>query len=323
MNSNSTAAVVVTFNRKALLCECLDALFHQSYALDAVFVIDNASSDGTELHLREQGYLDSPLIRYIRLHQNLGGAGGFHTGMDAASKAGYDWIWLMDDDTEPHVDSLVKMEPYKQYPKVVAIANTKVDRFGNHTTDGLRFFNKRKAINSAYEQVRFSSFVGLLVRSSVIERIGLPKKEFFIHNDDTEYCIRLRSAGDIALATDSVVRHKEMARAEKGKRILSHVFYQKTIEHYCFDYFGHRNFAWIKREYAAHKLTCYCHLAARFASFAIAVLLFDSDHRWLRIKILAKANLDGLRATFDNDFPIRLRKTLSDKRDALIGKDRG
>jgi len=34
------------------------------------------------------------------------------------------------------------------------------------------------------------------------------------------------------------------------------------------------------------------------------------DHRWLRIKILAKAHLDGIRGHFDNGFPQRLREQI-------------
>ena len=42
------SAVVVTFNRKELLIECLEALRRQTRPLDALYIIDNASTDGTE-----------------------------------------------------------------------------------------------------------------------------------------------------------------------------------------------------------------------------------------------------------------------------------
>ena len=41
------AAVVVTYNRVALLQQCLRALEEQSMPLTAIWVIDNASTDGT------------------------------------------------------------------------------------------------------------------------------------------------------------------------------------------------------------------------------------------------------------------------------------
>lgn len=43
----SICAVVVTFNRKRLLLNCLDALKVQTRQLSHIVVIDNASTDGT------------------------------------------------------------------------------------------------------------------------------------------------------------------------------------------------------------------------------------------------------------------------------------
>ena len=40
-------AVVVTYNRKELLLECIQAILNQTYKLEKVIVIDNNSNDGT------------------------------------------------------------------------------------------------------------------------------------------------------------------------------------------------------------------------------------------------------------------------------------
>jgi GT2 family glycosyltransferase len=123
------AAVVVTFNRKLLLKECLDSLFALSRPLDAVYVIDNRSTDGTYEHLVDRGLIrpeaDSrgtirtvrsvPIpgrhdvqidVHYVRLPMNSGGAGGFHEGVTQAMAGGFDWLWLMDDDVLVAPDAL-------------------------------------------------------------------------------------------------------------------------------------------------------------------------------------------------------------------------
>lgn len=306
MMHSSTAAVVVSFNRKELLCECIESLLRQSVPLDAIFIVDNGSTDGTRDLLQERGYLDRSSVRYLSLSHNTGGAGGFYAGMTAAQNCGYDWVWIMDDDTEPYLDALEKMQEFKQYLQVVAIANRKVDGRGNETADGIRFMRKHQTGGKPYIPIKFSSFVGLLIRCSAIERVGFPKQEFFIHNDDTEYCLRLRSIGDIAIAHDSIVAHKEIARSQKGKRFFSYTFYQKDIRGFCFGYFGHRNYAWIQQHYCKNPFVRFLNLAGRFVCFAAAVLTLDHDHRWLRIKILARANLDGIRGHFDNELPQRI-----------------
>jgi len=123
------AAVVVTYNRKSLLEECLDSLLGQSRPLDAVYVIDNHSIDGTHDRLLAREWIsptvDSPGpvetvrpvpvpglsdcrldIHYVRLPENTGGAGGFHEGMKRAFEAGFGWLWLMDDDLLAAPDAL-------------------------------------------------------------------------------------------------------------------------------------------------------------------------------------------------------------------------
>jgi len=305
--ASTNAAVVVAFNRKKLLTECLDGLMRQSLPLDAIYVVDNASTDGTDVYLQENGYLDAPQIRYIRLPVNGGGAGGFYHGVWSAFEAGYDWIWLMDDDTEPEQDALRLMEPLKAYTEVVAIANQKLDVLGNETLDGLRMLPKQNDESTAYPRVKFSSFVGVLIRSAAVQKIGFPRPEFFIHNDDLEYCMRLREIGEIALAKSSRVVHKEQARQITPKSYFGFNYLPKDLHDYCFEYYGHRNYV---IAYRAHGkgLSRYLLPLRRFLLAAGAILVIDRSDRWRRFRVLLRANMDGCRDKFDNSYPFQMRK---------------
>lgn len=309
----TNAAVVVAFNRKKLLTECLDGLLRQSMPLDAIYVVDNASTDGTDVYLQQKGYLDKPQIRYIRLSVNGGGAGGFYHGVRAAFEAGYDWIWLMDDDTEPEPDALRLMEPLKVYTEVVAIANQKLDIQGRETLDGLRMWPKRNDGSTAYPQVKFSSFVGLLIHNAAVQKIGFPRPEFFIHSDDRDYCLRLLKIGDIALAEGSRVIHKEQARQVTPKSYFGFHYLPKDLYGYCFEYYGLRNYVIVQRAHAKG-LSRYLLPLRRFLFAAGAIFLIDKSDRWRRLKVLFRANMDGWRDRFDNTYPFRMRekwKTLS------------
>ena len=109
---DAVAAVVVTFNRKELLCECLDALLAQTFPVSRIVLVDNASTDGTYELLAEKGYLERGIFDYFRLPINSGGAGGFHEGVKRAYEAGFDWLWLMDADVEPMPGALERMISY-------------------------------------------------------------------------------------------------------------------------------------------------------------------------------------------------------------------
>ena len=107
--TESLAAVVVTYNRKALLVECLTALLNQTHCPDRIYVIDQNSTDGTEDLLRECGILSNRRVSYWKSSENTGGAGGFRSGIAKAYQAGYSWIWVMDDDAIPDPDACQEM----------------------------------------------------------------------------------------------------------------------------------------------------------------------------------------------------------------------
>lgn len=100
-------AVVVTFNRKELLINCLDAIRRQTYKPHTVLIVDNASTDGTQALVAEKGYfnmvVDGIKFEYLLLPNNQGGAGGFYHGMKTAyeSDEHFDAVWVMDDDGVP------------------------------------------------------------------------------------------------------------------------------------------------------------------------------------------------------------------------------
>ena len=108
---NSTAAVIVTYNRKALLKECLLALLSQTTACD-ILVIDNHSTDGTAAAVEDiikDKSSNERRITYIDTGANLGGAGGFSYGIKEAAQRGYEYIWIMDDDCVPEPDALEEL----------------------------------------------------------------------------------------------------------------------------------------------------------------------------------------------------------------------
>src|SRR4051812_18940095 len=99
----TVAAVLVTYNRLSDLKKCLNTLRQQTRPLDTIFVINNGSTDGTTEWLTTQ--LDLQVINQA----NLGGAGGFATGIDTAYQGGYTWLWCMDDDCLGAPDALEKL----------------------------------------------------------------------------------------------------------------------------------------------------------------------------------------------------------------------
>ena len=72
------AAVVVTYNRKELVEQCIAHILNQQDISCDVLVVDNASTDGTAELVQS---IPDSRVRYRNTGANLGGAGGFHFGL--------------------------------------------------------------------------------------------------------------------------------------------------------------------------------------------------------------------------------------------------
>lgn len=305
----SIAAVVVTFNRKDLLAECLDALLHQSRAIDRIFIVDQASADGTGEMLRKCAYLGQSRIVYSRSEKNTGGAGGFRRGAEMAFAAGFDWIWLMDDDAIAEEKALERMLRHANDPNICAVANAKL-RLNGTLDDGHVVFEKNSSFNSEPAYLTFSSFVGLMVSRTAIKEIGLPKAEFFLQGDDTEYCIRLCKSGRIAFARDSILVHKEVSRPPELIRRFGRDFTIYPKDRFCFQYFLWRNRVWIETYGRGFRLDRIWWVTNKVVRVLLRTCLIDRSDLPFRLFILLRAVTDGLRQRFDNEFPFRMRDTL-------------
>lgn len=213
------ATLVVTYNRKKLLKECLYSILNQSIISDNIFVIDNASNDGTQELFEINGLFYNSKITYIRENYNLGGAGGFYKGIKACYKD-YDWIWIMDDDTIPTkkcLEGLIDCVNIFKDEKISFIASSiwgpngeamnlptiDLDPFSNG------YSNWYLHLGKGLVKIKTATFVSILINTKAIEKCGLPQSWYFIWGDDTEYTLRLtKNFGPAFFTGNSVAIHK-------------------------------------------------------------------------------------------------------------------
>ncbi|MCQ2482203.1 MAG: glycosyltransferase family 2 protein [Clostridia bacterium] len=219
-------AVVVTYNRKELLCECLDAILNQSYPVKRIIVVNNNSTDGTLDYLNEKGYSSKETIEILNLPENIGGAGGFYEGMKHArdSKEQPDFVWIMDDDTIPTVDCLKELvDANDSIDEEVSFLASAVRGMNNEAMNvpkiARKQFNKYtdwySHLDKGMAQIVKATFVSLLINIKAINKCGLPWKEFFIWGDDSEYTQRIiRDFGPAFMVGRSLAVHKRVGSDE-------------------------------------------------------------------------------------------------------------
>lgn len=209
------AAIIVTYNRKQLLAGCLTAIEQQVFKPAVAYVIDNASTDGTDIWIRENGYdgIKSGIkFRYIRLADNIGGSGGFYTGMKAAYEANdnFDAYWLLDDDGIPQaqqLETLVAHLPEQDYlsPLVVAKEDPSKIAFGSHP-QAEDYINKADLKGLIYNMAY--PFNGVLYSRQLVAKVGYPIKDMFIWGDEANYHWRCKDCGfNSAVVVDAIHIH--------------------------------------------------------------------------------------------------------------------
>lgn len=236
--------VMVTYNRLEWLKKSINCLLDQEIKFSTIIVVDNASTDGTDLYLEEIKSKNDNLY-VLKMNKNLGGAGGFFEGIKFYMETFEEgWISLMDDDcivNKKFVKKWKNLEKIKDYtytPFVYNIEDGKLNRLFSK--------NMRKVNEKIYEKDIFP-FNGFTIHSSFIKKIGLPEKDYFIYGDDYEYCYRVLKNGGKNLAvkelelehpnkTDCLEKRKGLKIAKNNLTILT-------------AYYGTRNMILNKKKY--------------------------------------------------------------------------
>lgn len=318
-------AAVATYNRKVLLAECVAALLAQTHPLDRVFVVDNASTDGTPELLRELGLLDDERVTYECLEQNIGGAGGFARAIDLARATGCDWIWAMDDDAEPPADALALLlgAPAAADPGTAVLAQAVVSPDGGLQLGARGHFRgrPRPLPTEAYAtgeapELDFATLVGILVRGAAARATDPPRAEFFIWGDDYEWCFRLRQHGSIRLVAESRIVHKavghgfETRRSRVLNRLPGPSFGATPYAGFWRNICGVRNFVWMKKTYEGQSALG---AAGTVGQFALKALLFD-ERPFARIPWIVRAGIDGRLGVFHTVTPQEWAERLQSER---------
>ena len=287
-------AVVVTFNRKELLKKNIDCL-RQNKPLTRIIVVNNGSTDGT----RE--WLDSQQDLFVIHQDNVGGSGGFYTGIDAACQIGSDWIWCMDDDVFPRVACLEELLKEAEDERIGILAPRRLMEETifchdfqeyNLTNPFASMYSKRldnPNVNVPIE-IKGTAFEGPLIRREVVEKIGFPNKDLFIFCDDTDYCIRAIQAGfKIMYVPDALMDKQKFFSddtwAERNRKKKWKRYYQIRNSAYLNHHYGQN---WSVR-YLRGFINVFGYMATAFITAP-----FSKAWKWSEIPQLWKAYQDGI-----------------------------
>lgn len=217
------ASVVVSYNRKKLLKEAVESLLAQEVNPSYILIVDNASTDGTEQMIADH-FANNDIIKYFRLEKNMGGAYGFWYGIKEATKLNVDWISVSDDDAIysssyfNEISNGIKRNPNTlAFTGTVKLTNGDIQKSHRRKVANWRTLKQYEVDVDTYRNnFNFDvfTFVGAVLNKKLIKKIGLPKKDFFIWYDDTEYSLRVRKHTNILNISNALILHKTKIPAQ-------------------------------------------------------------------------------------------------------------
>nr|WP_300324903.1 glycosyltransferase family 2 protein [uncultured Anaerostipes sp.] len=225
------AIVLVNFNGAEDTIECLSSLADAKINGDnQVIVVDNKSTDDSieRLQYAREEY------NFILLESdsNVGFAGGNNIGIKYALEHGCEYILLLNNDTVVEQDFLQQLLSGFNYSENAGMTTCKILLNSSRDTvwyDGgalskvtgrTEHFNYGKKDSNATltpREVTFASGCCMCLSRKAIQTVGLLNEDFFLYEEDTDYCYMLTKAGlSIVYVPQGIIYHKVSASTGQG-----------------------------------------------------------------------------------------------------------
>ena len=221
---NNIAIILVNWNAFDLTVQCIKSVTTTGFPSANIFLVDNASKDNSGPKLRER-FMD---VNFIQNQENLGFTGGNNIAIDKALEMGFEYVMLLNNDTEvtegfiePLLKAIEGNDEVAAVQPLILELNRK-ELIWNAGGDTDRFFglSKTRFESQELDKVRSSlksstdwiTGCCILVRSSIIHEIGMLDNKFFAYHEDVDWSIRMRKAGyELRVVPESIIFHLSMA----------------------------------------------------------------------------------------------------------------
>ena len=223
----SVSIVIVNFNGREFLRQCLLTLLDTDYPNYEVVVVDNASTDGSFAEI-ELSFSSDSRIKLVRNSENVGHSEGCNIGARIAKGR---YIVFLDSDTEFQTENwLWELVKVMENDGTIGLAQAKlvlsedksrldyvcvaVDALG---TWAANYGSKEEMLKETFEILAASSGC-CIIRREVFNQVGGFDADYFIYDDDTDLSLRARLLGYriLFVSSASVIHRGGVLRGVSG-----------------------------------------------------------------------------------------------------------
>jgi len=219
MNLPFVYIIVLNWNGKNILSDCLNSLMSVKYDNYKVLLVDNGSSDGSVDYVKNE----YPDVELLVLEKNYGYAGGNNLGFDYAKGKKAKFVIFLNNDTivdenfvepllvpfnDPNVGQTVPKIYYADEKEKIWYAGGRVNLWtGNIFHEGIREYN-----NGRFDQSKITDYATgccFCVKMNDFEKLNGFDESFSMYGEDVDLSIRVKQSGrKIVIAPKSHIWHK-------------------------------------------------------------------------------------------------------------------
>lgn len=237
----SIGIIICNYNKQDYIVNCIQSILDSSIKNIDIYVVDNASTDNSVMCIKEAF---GETIRLLVNSDNLGGSGGFNTGLREVLKYNYKYVMLMDNDIIADKDAVEELYCFMEDHPDTGIVGSKVyfmdypDRIWGY--GGVIDFDNYVQVDQykncvdgeGIPEVSYCDYVAacsLMARVDAIRKVGLMPENNFIYWDDMEWGYRFNQEGyKVAAWGGSKIWHKGGGR-NAGNTFIHYYMWRNRI----------------------------------------------------------------------------------------------
>jgi GT2 family glycosyltransferase len=313
-NASLSCLIVTYADRRDLLSAVIHRLHDMTPRIDNIVIVFNGVPyDVTVFVADNHGAVP---IKAVILATNTGSAEGYATALSSAfQQTSSLYFWLLDDDNQPELDALDMLwtashltgqspdvlllslrEDRWEYLKAAhtgertgfrtnAFSNFHLGEVLRRKLTGWRPFKLQVGVFPSHPlvQISYAPYGGLMLHRNWLDRVGFPRKDYYLYGDDHEYTDRISKAGGRIY----------LCSASRVKDIDESWFFTNNVNcHYLLDpntsalraYFGLRNRVATEREHHVSSQLLY----ATNAFFFMSRNIIKAKTYWFNKKFLRR-----------------------------------
>ena len=292
------AIILINFNNTSDTIACIDSVMKAEYTLWKIFLVDNGSDDKSVNTLKK--YIENKIskIDFIEEPQNHGFAGANNIAIERALDEGYEYIWMLNNDTEIDKNAIEPMIEVLHKDETIGAVGSRIFYWG---TDKIWFiggyFDKKTGIVNIYgknkqdstefdESIECDYITGcsLMTTKSVLEEVGLLRDDYFLYYEETDWCTRAKKKGfHMKYCPHSRVYHK-VGGASDGYKAPYIAYYNLR-----------NRFIFIRRNFNRfYSITAFIYLFIKASKLAINVFRLRKDRKKERLKAILLACIHSI-----------------------------